>query len=179
MGALFFESQSKMFYGCNGAEWSPLGSFRCEEHANYAEVSFEFGQYGNTDGLSDQTFTINLMHGRTATLTGWTSTRDYHDGFLNYANDDARAVVSDLVPGAMYEVQLFQFAAHADNRHNNPLTINGQGPYDARATADQSADAAPTWTGVVAADANGAIDVTFDRTEGHVVLTGISVIAIC
>ena len=134
-----------------------------------------YDPYGNSNNLDDLTFNIDLQYGRRATLTGWSNTRDYHLGFLTTTSEwDSGArpkivISGNLVSGEYCEVYLYQYNSPSSGfgGDTNPVTINGNGPYDSSSSTDGTDYALPTFSGITQVDSNGEIEITFDTFDVH------------
>ena len=90
-------------------------------------------------------------------------------------------ISGNLVSGEYCEVYLYQYNSPSSGfgGDTNPVTINGNGPYDSSSSTDGTDYALPTFSGITQVDSNGEIEITFDRSgTKHIIISGISVINI-
>jgi len=124
--------------------------------------------WGLTD-IESQTFTYTNGCGYDIDLTGWTETRDCHEGFSRNISGNATAVVRGLTVGLTYKFRIFQIAYSYGG--SNPLAVNGESCGNTQTT--QTAD--PSKTGQAMPDSTGRITFTFTREASHVSLAGIAI----
>ncbi|CAE7472778.1 unnamed protein product [Symbiodinium necroappetens] len=148
-------------------KWSFLGSpLRSRQEDGEPLSSFaenNFNDRGNTDDKdTSKTYQYTLSNGYKCTLSGWTHTRGYQNGYLRNAGGSGMAVVSGLEPGALYAWKIYQYSTYSKFAGTNPLRVNGES--FGSTTAWPSADATKT----------GEISFEFVRKTEHVTVSGIA-----
>ena len=132
-------------------------------------ISFSFNNKGNTNYLISRSFLYTSSCEYRIRLSGWTHTRQYHNGFLRNTPGNGKAEVSGLTAGKSYAYEIGQFASRYPGV--NPLTVNGVLKGSTTATTSTS----PTATGSAIADSAGKITFLFTRSAHHVSLSSIKI----
>jgi hypothetical protein len=132
-------------------------------------ISFSFNNKGNTNYLISRSFLYTSSCEYRIRLSGWTHTRQYHNGFLRNTPGNGKAEVSGLTAGKSYAYEIGQFAS--SHPGVNPLTVNGVLKGSTTATTSTS----PTATGSAIADSAGKITFLFTRSSHHVSLSSIKI----
>eukprot|EP00927_Polykrikos_kofoidii_P076343 TRINITY_DN7329_c0_g2_i1.p1 TRINITY_DN7329_c0_g2~~TRINITY_DN7329_c0_g2_i1.p1 ORF type:complete len:513 (-),score=56.71 TRINITY_DN7329_c0_g2_i1:43-1581(-) len=136
--------------------------------ASLAESCFD--DRGDSTLVVTNSYAYTLANGLHCELTGWTHTRTYAKGFVSKGPQAARAVVSDLVPGATYMYNVYQWASLFGD--SACLSVNG-GP---RITVTASASEDPSASGTAVASAKGSITFVFIRQGRQVHLSGLALV---
>ncbi|CAE8653537.1 unnamed protein product, partial [Polarella glacialis] len=120
--------------------------------------------------VSNTEFVHDLSNGYKATLTGWTHTRFYADGFVRNIAGSGTAVIDGLTPGAPYLYHVYQRSTFTSQQVQHQLSVN-HGP--AFNTFQNEVDS-PSASGLVVATPRGEIRFEFIRIGGQVHLSGIA-----
>ncbi|CAK8997764.1 unnamed protein product [Durusdinium trenchii] len=168
-------SDAEMLQAVNYLKWKlAAGSFLEAEHlSDYKEFNFvdhvtEVHQ--NLNDIAGQTFQINLKNGYSASLTGWTHTRDYA-GFLRNAAGKATCTVKGLVPGAQYLYVVFARDTSGHFNYVNYVSVN----HGREATMMQDAFPHPRFNGVTLANPRGEIVFEFTQVNVHVHFSSLAI----
>ena len=139
--------------------------------------TFDFNDRTALSGIIDQVYDYEAG-GLKCRLSGFSHWRDYAKGFLRNVDGDgkvnAKAVISDLEPNAVYSFIVFQYARvvfNVDLRGPNGLIVNSQ----PQVTTTQSDSDLPSHTGTATASVEGKIIFEFVRESQHVHLSKIEI----